>query len=286
MTYWNETHDTHVRFWDTEMYPSYHRISHEFSHEGFRCDDLQPSEVLFVGTCDVMSNLPDDKDRWVSRVHYERHSDQPFIALGSVATGLPTVVRRLYSYIKNYGSPRTVYMTVPRFDSYEFVNSSGFCYNLSTRGHSADFCKKANLITEEEHAVWREQLAANKRLSNPHNLRYMLEERFAFIETICLCYNIDLRWTFNPSDAGTVMLHRNVSIFADLSPFMKKAFVGVPVLKDHVWDRSIGAETHAEIADKFLSPEKWDYSKLRDVAAQNFVWVENKYNNELIRGEE
>ena len=286
MTYWNEKDDSHIRFWNTDTYGSYWRIKDEITAEGYRGDKLQSSEVIFLGTCDVMTNIVDGELRWSKLVHTKLHADQPFIALGTVATGLPTIVRRLYSYIQNFGAPKLVYMTVPRFDGYEFVNKSGKCYNASSRVGSANFCRRAEFVDDEEHSVWLMQLEANKKLNNAYNIQYMLEERFAFIETICKAHNIDLKWTFNPSDAAIAVLYKNCQIFENISDFMKESFVGNPEVKDHVYDRSIGPNTHREIYNKFIDNERWDYAKMCEVAESNFKWSSSRYGSELIKMEE
>jgi hypothetical protein len=286
MTYWNEINDSHIQFWNTEIYESYWRIRDQITDEGYRGDKLQSSEVIFLGTCDIMSNLAVGELRWPCLVHANLHSEQPLIALGTVASGLPTMVRRLYSYIQNFGAPKIIYMTVPRFDGYEFVNKSGKCYNASTRVGSANFCKNAGFIDNDEHITWLMQLETNKKLNNIHNMQYMIEERFAFIETICKAYSIKLKWTFNPSDAAIAVLYRNCSVFENISNFMKDAYVGNPEIKDHAFDRSIGANTHREIYNKFVGNEKWDYDKLCKVAELNFKWSTERYGNELIKMEQ
>jgi hypothetical protein len=286
MTYWNEKDDSHIRFWNTDVYGSYWRIRDQINEEGYRGDKLQPSEVVFLGTCDIMTNLLDGSQRWSELVHNELHKDQPFIVLGTVASGLPSMVRRLYSYIQNFGAPKIVYMTIPRFDGYEFVNKSGKCYNASSRVGSTNFCRKVDLIDDEEHIVWLMQLEVNKRLNNIHNMQYIIEERFAFIETLCKAHNIKLKWTFNPSDAAISVLYKNKQVFENISNFMKDAFVGMPSVKDHVFDRSIGIETHKEIYNKFIYNEKWDYEKLCNIAESNYQWSVEKYGNNLIKMEE
>ena len=287
MTYWNEINDSHIRFWDTDIYPSYYKIKHEINENGYRGDRTQPSEVLYLGTCDVMSNLPpgDGQYRWSALVHTALHPDQPYIALGTVASGLPSMVRRLYAYIQNFGAPKYLYMTVPRFDGYEYVNKSGKCYNVSSRVGSAKFCRRCDFIDEDELNVWLMQLESNKRLNNIHNMQYMIEERFAFIETLCKAHNIELKWTFNPSDAAIVVLYKNLPAIKDISKFMKDSFVGLPIAKDHVFDRSIDWRTHREVCDKFLNRETWDYDVLCSKAETNYKWLEEKYVTDLIKTE-
>ena len=286
MTYWNEKEDLHIRFWNTDIYGSYWKIRHEINEQGYRGDELQSSKVIFLGTCDIMTNLTDKTQRWSELVHSKLHGDQPFIALGTVASGLPTMIRRLYSYIQYFGAPELVYMTIPRFDGSEFVNKSGNCYNVSSRVGSANFCRRADFVDDEEHTVWLMQLEANKKLNNIHNMQYILEERFAFIETICKANSIKLKWTFNPSDAAITVLYRNHRVFEHISDFMKDAFVGNPEVKDQMFDRSIGPETHKEIYNKFIGDEKWNYNKLCEVAEYNFKWLGRQYGNELIKMEE
>lgn len=286
MTYWNEIEDSHVRFWGPERYQSYYKIKDEMNVQGYRGDILQSSDILYLGSCDVMSSIPDNNARWPMLLHNNKHLNHPFIALATVGSGLPSMVRRLYSYIQNFGAPKLIYMTVPRFDGHEFVNKSGKCYNVSSRIGSANYCKKVNLIDDEELAVWLAQLAANRRLNNPHNTQYILEERFAFIETLCKAHNMKLKWTFNPSDAGIAVLYRNLPVIEHISDFMKASFVGIPEIKDQLFDRTIGPETHLEIYNKFIGVDSWDFSKISTIAESNFNWMKEKYGIDLIKMEE
>ena len=285
MTYWNEIDDSHIRFWNSPIYQSYWKVKDKITEQGYRGDLLQSSEVIYLGTCDVMTNFVEDGVRWPELIHSVLYPNTPFIALGTVASGLPTMVRRLYSYIQNFGAPKQIYMTVPRFDGREFVNKSGKCYNVSSRVGSARFCKNANLIDQEEHDTWVRQLEANKQLNNIANTQYILEERFAFIETLCRLHDIKLKWTFNPSDAAISVLYKNIGAIENISDFMKDAFVGLPEVKDHVFDRSIGPETHMSIFEKFVGNEKWDYTKLSNISERNFNWLQEKYGDELIKME-
>jgi hypothetical protein len=66
---------------------------------------------------------------------------------------------------------------------------------------------------------------------------------------------------------------------------MKDTFVGIPMVRDHVYDRSIGPDTHAEIYNKFVGNEKWDYNKLCEQAKLNFEWLEKQYGTDLIKNE-
>jgi hypothetical protein len=281
MTYWNETNDSHIRFWNIRQNTAYTYIQDQVNEQGYVGDPLQTSKVVYLGTCDIM-NLRDSQEKWSTKHHTDFYSDDPFIALGTLGSGLPSMVRRLYSYIQNYGAPKYIFMTIPRFDGYEFVNKSGGCYNVSSRIGLAKFGYSGGIVDNEERDIWLAQLTANRRLNNPENTRYILEERFAFIETLCMAHNIELKWTFNPSDASISVLYNNLPIFNDISDFMKNSFVGLPPVIDHLYDRSIGPGTHQEIYKKFVHPEKWDYGTFCEQATMNFNWLKNKYPNKLI----
>lgn len=285
MTYWNEKKDNHIQYWSTPAYPSYYRNKHEITEEGYRGDMLQKSKVVYLGSCDVMSNIENKKLRWIELLRDKMHPNEPLIALGTVASGLPSMVRRLYAYIQNFGAPEIVYMSVPRFDGYEHVNRQGKCYNLSTRTGSVNFCKRVNLVDEQDHEVWLTEIECKKKMNSIYSNRYILEERFAFIETLCKLHNINLKWTFNPSDASIVVLYQNITIFNDISDFMKKSFVGLPYVKDQAYDRSVGPETHKEIFEKFINPEPWDYEKFCKVAQENYIWASARYGKEIIKME-
>ena len=286
MTYWNEVGDSHIRFWSTPAYRGYYRTRSKITDQGYRCDTLQSSDVVYLGTCDLMTSIEEDNARWAELLHKEKYSDKPLICLGTVASGLPTMVRRLYAYIENFGAPKELYMTVPRFDGYEYVNKSGKCYNVSSRKGSAYFCYDTGLIERNELDTWLLQLESNKQLRNPFNNQYMLEERFAFIEMICKAHNIKLQWTFNLSDASVVVLYHNISSFEHISEFMKSSFTGLALLEDHVSDRAIGEKTHSNIYEKFKSPGGWDYTKLCEVSEINNNWLINKYGTKVIKYED
>ena len=285
MTYWNEKSDSHIRLWDADLYQSYKPIKHTFTEDGYRGDILQPSMVVYLGTCDVMTNLPNPEVRWNALIHIDKYLDQPFISLGTVGSGVPSMVRRLYSYIQNFGAPKYLYMTIPRFDGYEFVNKSGKCYNVSTRMNTAKFLKTSNFIDDEEFEIWKSQLIVNKQLMNKNNTIYILEERFAFIETICKAYDIDLKWSFNLSDGSVIVLYRNIDIFQNISDFMKKSFVGLAKIEDQVYDRSMGEHSHRSVYNVFNKPLPWDFEQLKVMAEYNYNWMHEKYKDDLIKGE-
>jgi hypothetical protein len=285
MTYWNEISDTHIRYWDTREALPYYRVKDEMSEEGYRGDKLQPSKVVYLGTCDVMSSL-NKENIWTNMVRNELHPDQPLIAMGSLSSCFPSSIRRLYSFIQNFGAPELVYLSLARFDSYEYVNKSGKCYSLSSRKGTADFCKNNNMIDDEEHIIWTKQIEATTQLSNKHNNRYILEEKFTFLEMICKVYNIKLKWTFNPTDACIKVLYHNLELFEDISPFMKESFVGSPLAKDHLPNRTIGLETHKELYNKFTGNEGWDFEQLCKTATVNFEWASARYQKKMILDED
>jgi hypothetical protein len=277
MTYWNEIADTHLPLYKTDRYLEARSIREDVNTEGSVGDLLVSSDVIFVGSCDIMTLVSDKDYHWARKIHKELHSSSPFIALGVTAGGLPTIVRKLYSYIQNFGAPKIVYMTIPRFEGYEYVNKSGKCYNASSSIRTVNFSLNQGIVNEEESATWLAQLEANELIRNQHNNLYILEERFAFIETICKLHNITLRWTFNPSGPAIDALYKNLPAFENISNFMKDSFVGLPKVKDHLIDNSIGAETQLQIYDRFINPTSWDYDMFCKQASLNYEWM--KENN-------
>lgn len=283
MTYWNEKRDSHVPVWNNPRYQSYWAIRHEINADGYRGDPLQKSDVVYVGACDVMTNLVDGSKRWPEMVRQAKHQDQPLIALGTVASGLPSMIRRLHSFIHHHGAPKTVYMAIPRFDGYEHVTKDGLCYNVSTRGLTPRYCTETGLVPTDDGRMWSEQIEFNKRFRHKEELRYLIEERFAFLEMMCKLHKIELHWSFNPSDASIVSLYECVDMFANISDFMKASFTGLIRVQDHQFDRSIGIETHAALANQFMQPEVWDFNKLRDTAEYNFNWLKAQYGDSMIK---
>jgi len=220
--------------------------------------------------------VPDRNDHWVRKLHSIKHNTSPLIALGVTSGGLPTIVRKLYAYIQNFGAPKTVYLTIPRFEGYEYVSKSGKCYNASSSVVTVEFALAQQIVTTDEATIWLHQLKSNELNRNIYNNLYILEERFAFIETLCKLHNIKLQWTFNPSANSINALYDNLAAFEHISAFMKESFVGLPKIKDHMPDTSIGPDTHLELYNKFMNPDSWDYEALCKQATYNYEWLQSK----------
>lgn len=284
MKYWTELTDSHIRLGETDVYQSRSSISGRINEHGYIDDILQSSDVVFMGTCDIMSSVDRDR-RWISLIHEQKYNKLPLVAIGSPAAGLPTMIRRLNSYIHHYGAPKFLYFSVARFEGYEYVNKSGLCYNVNSRAGTPRYLKKRELLTDEEFETWNIQIEAYKKLYNIENNRYLLEERFMLLELLCKTYNINLRWGFNLSDASIVALYNNLEIFNDISEFMKLSFVGLSEIKDMQPDRSMGVESHYGLFERFNNPIEWNYSNLCNIADLNYQWLYNNFCNELIKNE-
>lgn len=272
MTYWNEIADVQVPLYRTTAYKQSKSFREYINDEGNMGDALISSDVIFVGSCDIMSGIEDMSLTWSKKLHSAFHSSSPYIALGVTSGGLPTIVRKLYSYISNFGAPKHVYLTIPRFDGYEYVNKSGKCYNASSNVKTVNFALKNNIINQDEADTWLMQLQSNELLRNKLNNQYILEERFAFIETICKLHNIELKWTFNTSGPSIRVLYENLNLFENISDFMKASFVGLVESKDYMSDWSIGPLTHEQIYNKFVHPEEWNFTKFSEISTTNFMW--------------
>jgi len=275
MTYWNETSDLHLQFGPTSKYQEFPAINQHINSEGYVGDLLAPSEVVFLGTCDIMSIADKPELHWARQLHKQLHPNSKFIALGSSGTGVPTMVRRLYAYIQNHGAPKNLYMIIPRFDGYEFVNTDNKCYNVSSRFSTPFFCEKNNMISQQDLNTWIQQLHSIKKTNNKNNIRYIVEERFAFIETLCKLHNINLKWSFNLSDMSIRVLYENLSIFENMSDYMKESFVGLAEVKGHnPYDTSMDVNSHIEIYNKFMNPDQWDFDKFSKQAHHNYEFLE------------
>lgn len=275
MTYWNETSDSHLQFGFSSKYQEFPGINQHINSEGYVGDLLAPSDAVFLGTCDIMSIADSPELHWARRIHNQRYPNSKFIALGSTGTGVPTMIRRLYAYIQKHGAPKYLYMIIPRFDGYEFVNTDNKCYNVSSRFSTPFFCEKNNMISQHDLNVWVQQLHAIKKTNNKNNIRYVVEERFAFIETLCKLHNINLKWTFNLSDMSIRVLYENLSTFENISDFMKESFVGLAEVKGHnPYDTSMDLNSHTEIYNKFMNPEHWDFTKFCKQAHLNYEFLE------------
>lgn len=275
MTYWNEIEDTHLPIYKASPYQACRSIRECVNSQGYVGDLLTSSDVIFLGSCDIMSTWYEIDKQWARDIHKTKYSNSPFIALGTKTSSLPSIVRRLYAYITNFGAPKIVYMSLPRFDSYEYVNDEGHVYTASTNKKVADTAIKYDVVSKKSYDKWVARLTAQEFAQNPHNIRYVFEERFAFIETICKLHNIKLQWTINPTLHCIKVLHENISCFEDITDFMKESFVGTPLIKDMTRDLSIGPLTQMGMADKFYNPTGWNYDEIRLTIAQNYEWYAN-----------
>lgn len=285
MTYWNETSDSHLQFGSTSKYQEFPSINQHINSEGYVGDLLAPSDAVFLGTCDIMSIADSPELHWARQLHKQLHPNSKFIALGSTGTGVPTMIRRLYAYIQNHGAPKNLYMVIPRFDGYEFVNTDNKCYNVSSRYTTPYFCENNKMISTDNLNIWLRQLYCVTETNNKNNIRYIVEERFAFIETLCRLHNINLKWSFNLTDMSIRVLYDNLSIFENMSDYMKKSFVGLAEVKGHnSYDSSMDVNSHIEIYNKFMNPDQWDFDKIFKQAQINyeFLIVKESYTNKLL----
>ena len=286
MKYWTETIDSHIRLAETDVYKTYEGLKNGLNKDGYVDDILQPSDVIFMGSCDLMTSMPTPQLRWAKLLHNSKHSTSPFVAIGSSAAGLPTTIRRLHSYIQNYGPAKLLYLSVARIDGLECVNQSGLCYNVNSRIGTPKYLNRRNLLAPREFNAWVAQVDAFKMVNNLHYVQYILEERFSFLELMCKHYNIELKWTINLTDAAIVTIYKNIGAFNAITPFMKESFVGVPLLEDHLPDRSMGEKTHHNVFNMFEHPEKWDYDVFTEKITLNYQWMIEQYGNQnLIKNE-
>ena len=75
MTYWNETSDLHLQFGPTSKYQEFPAINQHINSEGYVGDLLAPSEVVFLGTCDIMSIADKPELHWARQLHKQLHLD-------------------------------------------------------------------------------------------------------------------------------------------------------------------------------------------------------------------
>jgi hypothetical protein len=228
MRYWQEKTDKHIRLADTDVYKTYPVIARGLNKHGYVDAPLQPTEVLYMGTCDIMSSITDPDRRWCAQFHTALSGNAPLVSIGSSAAGFPTQIRRLLSFVKNYGPPATLMMTVARPDGLEYVNSRGECYNVNSRIGTPQFLNRRGMLLEQDYRDWCTQTSQFQGFQTAQQFRYTLEERFSFLETICLAYNIRLQWTFNLSDAAIVMLHRYLTELECVPPAMK-SWINTPI---------------------------------------------------------
>jgi hypothetical protein len=75
MTYWNEVSDTHLKIYKAPPYQACRSIREDINSQGYVGDLLTDSDVVFLGSCDIMSAWYDVEKQWARHIHKTLYSN-------------------------------------------------------------------------------------------------------------------------------------------------------------------------------------------------------------------
>jgi hypothetical protein len=209
------------------------------------------SPIVFAGSCDI--NGIRHGEYW-HEIYCEslglRHEE--YTLLGDAVNMLPSLVRKLYVYLKMCDTkPAQILLVAPVSVPEHIIE--GKCYSITHRVRPLDFLYRlgavpARLIPK----VSSLQQAYNVSFSRDQEI-YNFCRDFSFLEMMCAFYDIDLKWT--PNRTGNASLfYKSIDDLLDAHPFAKSTFIGYEPTYDI--DEKFDAPTassHKSLAAFFLS---------------------------------
>lgn len=273
--YWNTTKSNTLNISDIGHYVNFEHMRPTNS-DGYHCDELQKSPIIFLGSCDLDGPISDTNLCWARQL-YEHFSvnyeNLPYIALGKITAGLMSMPRRLLTYCEKFGPPERVFAVIPRAVSTEIPLTNGEIVSVSNREGLVHYLAKHNKISVDDQDF--NYLMASSKFSqslfNNFNYQvYQFEQQSSFLKLICERYNIEFRWTMNLSSSAIPYFDRYFDIFMDSCTFMKNTFVGVGLAKDFAFDGSMGELSQEEVFNVLKrNIICTDYNSLKEIMNQN-----------------
>lgn len=236
--------------------------------EGYRCDRLASSPVLFLGSCDINGPVADTELVW-SRIIYRELTQQepfPYIALSRMNTGADALVRRLNGYCEQYGPPKKAYIVLPRTLSIE-VPIRGCLVSVSESTTMNDYLLRIGRLNPDEHkmCIAAAEFFRTQQYNQEFHV-YRFEEVFAMLRAICERHNIEMRWTPNLAIGSSDYFKQWMEAFLTAVPWAAQTCAGVGELKDFAQpeDGSAGVGSQASMASVLMGPQ----SDLNAILAQ------------------
>lgn len=256
--FWDNTNSNTLPVHDAGWYNNHPHMTPTIP-EGYNCDNLQPSPVLFVGSCDLDGPISDTSKCWAKLLHRELTKGQnvPYIALGKMTAGFMSFPRRILTYCEKYGPPKKIYAVVPRPVAIEIPLTNQQIVSVSNRKVFPNWLFKHKKISQEElDLLLNVSDFCESQLNNDNYQIYKFEETVAFIKTICKLYDVKFNWTINLSDSAIVYYEKFLNKFLSQSEFMRETFSGVPEAKDFGFDGSMGDLSQYEVFKILSSPNR------------------------------
>lgn len=260
--YWNDT-TSHVL--DISTVGGYVKHPHmkPTINEGYNCDTLQPTKVLFMGSCDLDGPISDTNKSWARLLHMHlMHSmgPVPYIALAKMSAGFVSFPRRLFTFCEKYGAPEYLYMVVPRPVAIEIPLSNGQIVSVSNRIGFPNWLQRHNVINEQEYSLLHAASTfCDSQLDNYNYQLYQFEQSASFIKLLCQQYNIKFKWTINLSSSAIPYYAKRLLPFLEHCQYMKSTFIGVARSMDFGFDGSMGDESQYQISNLFINAGSVDF---------------------------
>lgn len=253
--YWNKTDSNTISVHDSGLYNNYPHMTPTTS-EGYNCDKLQSSSILFIGSCDLDGPINDTNQSWARLLHAHLGEGCPYIALGKMTAGFMSFPRRILTYCERFGPPKKIYAVVPRPVAIEIPLSNGEIASVSNIRTFPNWLLKHKKVTELEHELLLLTSSfCRGHLANKYYQLYKFQEISSFIKVLCKLYNIEFYWTVNLSVSAIVYYHKFLKLFLENSDFMNKTFLGVAEAKDFGFDSSMGNFSQHEVFKIFTKPD-------------------------------
>jgi hypothetical protein len=150
--YWNTVTDNTASLSDGQYYADFANMQ-PTTPEGYRCDFLAASPVLFAGSCDMSGPITDPSLVWSRVLHSKLQQVMdpfPYIGLSRIHTGVMALLRRLSAYCAKYGPPKKLFIVFPRPVCME-IPIRGTLINVTERSNYVDYLLKLNLLTPDAH---------------------------------------------------------------------------------------------------------------------------------------
>lgn len=254
--YWNTTNSNTIKVSDIGHYANFPNLT-STTNEGYNCDRLQATPVLFMGSCDMDGPINDSAQVW-SRLLYSSMIKQeslfPYIALGKMTAGFMAFPRRLFTFCEKYGPPAKLFAVIPRPAAVEIPLLTGELVSVSNRKSFADYLYKHQRIGEADYKTL--VTASDFYQTQINNLNYQLyqfEQSAAFLKLLCTHYKIEFKWTMNLSSSAIAYYNQYFVPFMENVPFMYESFIGTTLAKDFAFDGSMGDESQHQVHKLFVS---------------------------------
>lgn len=252
--YWDNTNSNTLKISDIGHYTNFPHMTSTIP-EGYNCDPLQHTPILFMGSCDLDGPTTNTDECWARLLHthiVNNNAPIPYIALAKMTAGFVSFPRRLLTFCEKYGPPEKLYAVVPRPVAIEIPMLNGELVSISNRESFAQYLLKHNRISNEEHDTL---LAASKfcqsQLNNNNYQLYQFEQTASFIQLICKQYNISFQWTLNLSASAIAYYDKFFITFMENNQFMSNTFAGPALAIDFSFDGSMGDTSHHEVFKVF-----------------------------------